>query len=132
MQINLRTLVLASAVMATAALTSIPAVAAHAGATILHVPFAFSVAGKTLAAGDYMVKCDSNNIISLQSADASQHFSWVTNITPENGGRVVLRFGNNGQIHVLEAVQFGALVTAPLARHSGKTEDISPSYAVDR
>lgn len=131
MKLNLRTLVLASAVTATAALASIPALAATAGAATLHVPFRFSVAGRVLPAGNYIVKRDTNNFISLQTEDASRNYTWITN-PADNDGRIVLRFGVEGQKHVLESVQYGALVTPRLARHSGKTEDISPQYTVGR
>lgn len=131
MKMNLRTLVLASAVMTAAVLTSIPAMAAITGATILHVPFAFTADGKTLSAGDYTVKRD-GDIVRLQSADASQNFAWVTLVAPGNGGRVVLRFSNDGRMHALESVQFDAVATPPLTRHTRKAEDISPENVVGR
>ena len=131
MQMNLRTLVLASAAMAAAALTSIPAVAAITGATTLHVPFSFTADGKILSAGDYTVKRD-GDIVRLQSADASQNFAWVTIGAPGNDGRVVLSFTDNGQMHALETVQYEAVVTPRLTRHSRKAEDISPQYVVGR
>jgi len=133
MQNNLRTLTLAaSAAFATAALTSIPAMAATANAATVHVPFAFSVAGKTLPSGDYTVKRDPDNITRIQSSDASQRFAWVTVAAPQNDDRVALRFTGIGTIHVLESIQFGALTTPTLVTHAGKTEEISPEYAIAR
>jgi hypothetical protein len=132
MKLNLRTLVLASAVTATAALASIPALAATAGATLLHVPFSFTVAGKALPAGDYFVKRDTWNFISLQSTDASRNYVWISRAAEKNDGGVSLHFGVDGQNHVLESVQYGALVTPRLANHVGSTEDITPQFKIDR
>jgi len=132
MKLSLRTLVLASAFTATAALASIPALAATAGATMLHVPFSFTVAGKSLPAGDYLVKRDTGNFISLASADGSSNHSWISNVGDKTDGRVVLHFGVDGQNHILESVQYGALVTPRLARHSANTEDITPQYKIGR
>ena len=126
MKLNLRTLVLASAVTATAALASIPALAATAGSTKLYVPFGFTVSGKALPAGNYLVKRDTGNFISLASADGSSNYSWISNVGDKADSNVVLHFGINGQNHVLESVQFGALVSPRLARHSARTEDITP------
>jgi hypothetical protein len=126
MKLNFRSLVLASAVTATAALVSIPALAATAGATQLYVPFSFTVAGKALPAGNYFVKRDTGNFISLAAADGSSNYSWISNVGDKADSNVVLHFGIDGQNHVLESVQFGALVSPRLARHSARTEDITP------
>lgn len=132
MKLNLRSLVLASAITATGALASFPALAATTGATQLYVPFSFTISGNTLPAGNYLVKRDSGSFISLAAADGSSSYTWISNVGGEADGKVVLHFGVDGQNHVLESVQYGTLASPRLARHSHKTEDITPQYKVGR
>ena len=62
-------IVLASAVVAAAAFTSIPAMAASEDAANINVPFNFTVHGKTLPAGAYKIRWDENgNYVTLQAA----------------------------------------------------------------
>lgn len=128
MQSKLSALVLASAVMA-AALTSIPAMASVSGATTVNVPFSFTVKGNTLPAGQYRVQRDSSgSFLTLQGKNGGKSFVWVANVAAGSDNRVVLRFADDGQMHALESIQFGPMVTPRLARHTGKSEDITPQY----
>ena len=105
-------IVLASAVMASAALA--PNTAA---AETVKVPFNFTVAGQTWPAGVYSVKKDSSgNLVTLSSRDAKKNFSCV--IGPGAPGPtetlVTLRFDNMGETHSLRFVQYGSLISSPL------------------
>jgi hypothetical protein len=126
MRINLSTLVLASAAMATVALTAIPAMAS--ATTTVKVPFSFTVDGKECPAGVYSVQRDSpGNVVRLLSKDASQSFSWIAGWSADkDGNRVVLSFDQLGQTHLLRSVQYGPLATPRLDKKSIKSEDISP------
>ena len=132
MKLNLRSLVLASAITETAALASFPALAATTGATLLYVPFSFTVSGDTLPAGNYLVKRDTGNFISLAAADGSSNYSWISSVGEKGDGKVVLHFAIDGQNHILDSVQYGTLASPHLVRHSRKTEDITPQYKVGR
>jgi hypothetical protein len=119
---------LASAAFAAAALSTIPAMASTSAT--LKVPFSFTVDGKNLPAGDYIVqRDDTQQFVSLQSRDSSQKFLWIANPSATHTDRVILRFDPQGETHVLESVQFGPLVTSNLNRRSKKAEDVSPQYA---
>jgi hypothetical protein len=111
MKINVRSLVLASAVLATAAVTVPTAMAA----TTLDVPFAFTVGNETCPAGHYLVERDSNgNAVKLIGATTS--FTW--GVHPGDPAptdtRVVLKFDDDGSAHALSAIQYGSLTTSRL------------------
>ena len=126
MKLKLSTFSLASAVMAAAALTTLPAVAETS--TTLNVPFSFTVDGQSLPAGDYAVKRDDRgNFVRLQGKDASQSFVWTAASAGTKTDRVILKFDGRGTTHVLESVQCGPLVTSRLDRKNHK-EDISPAF----
>jgi hypothetical protein len=121
MRFNFPTLVLASAVLATAALAIQPALAET---KTLDVPFAFTVNGQSLPAGQYTVQRDDNgNFLKLKNKDASQAFAWVASPSAARSNRVVLRFEHQGKIHALYSVQYGAMVTPRLDK---KTKDAKP------
>jgi hypothetical protein len=127
MRSKLSTFILASTALAAAALTTLPAVAATS--TTLNVPFSFTVGGKSLPAGEYLVQRDSSgNIVRLKGKDASQSFAWVAAPAATKSDRVILKFDPQGQTHALQSVQYGPLVTTTLDRKSKKAEDMSPQY----
>lgn len=127
MKIKFSTLVLASAALAAAALTTIPAMAATT--TTLNVPFSFTVNGHSLPAGQYSVQRDtSGNFLRLQGKDGSENFLWVAAATSGDTGRVILRFDEQGQTHALHSVQYGPAVTTRLDRKTRKHEGVAPQY----
>jgi hypothetical protein len=119
MKITIRSLVLALAVLATAALTIKTAMAA----TTLNVPFAFTVGNETCPAGHYMVERDSNGG-AIKLVGATKSFTW--GIHPGDAAptdtRVVLKFDDNGSDHALSAIQYGPLTTSRLDKRSMSQE----------
>jgi hypothetical protein len=123
MKINFRTFVLASAVVASAALTTIPAVAATS--TTLKVPFSFTIDGHVLPAGEYSVVRDINhNFVHLRSANSSDEYTWVGSGSADRADRVVMTF--NAENHALETVQSGAVITPRIDKKSKTRESMSP------
>ncbi|MGA2046741.1 MAG: hypothetical protein ABSG96_03570 [Terracidiphilus sp.] len=128
MRSKLSTFVLASAALAAAALSTIPAMASTA--TTLNVPFRFTVDGKNLPAGKYMVvREDGHDFVRLKSVDSSYSFVWMASPNASRSDRVILKFEPQGETHVLESVQSGPLVTRILNRKSKTTEDVSAQEA---
>ena len=116
MQSILRKLVLAPAVMASAALATGSAMAE----TPINVPFSFSVAGKTFPAGRYIVERDSHRAaVTLVTPDRSESVSWL--IGPGSPAptetKVALKFAEVGPTHVLESIQYGAQITNRLDKN---------------
>ena len=123
MKTNFRTFVLASAVVAVAAMATIPAVA-ETSAT-LKVPFSFTVYGHTFPAGDYAVVRSTNlAFLRLQNQNSSEGYSWIAGPSETKRDRVVLRF--NGQNHALESVQFGVVISPRLDKKSKEKESVVP------
>ena len=124
MQFNFGKLALASAAMAVLSVASLPAMAESA---TLKVPFNFTVGAKECPAGVYSVQRDSSgNLVTLQSKETSQIFTWIAGIyTDTNPRKVILKFDADGQDHALRSVQYGQVVTGRLDKKSRKTEDIS-------
>jgi hypothetical protein len=114
MQIKFTTSILAPAIMAAAALATIPAVAETAN---VKVPFNFTVAGQNLPAGNYSVQRDSpGNFIRLQSRQSSQSFAWIASASAssQKTAAASLIFDRDGQKYTLQSVQAGPLVTPRL------------------
>jgi hypothetical protein len=115
MKITIRSLVLASAFLATAALT-VPAAMA---ATTLNVPFAFTVGNETCPAGHYLVERD-NTGNAVKLVGATQSFTW--GIHPgdpaPSSTRVVLKFDDTDSGHALSEIQYGPLTTSRLDKKS--------------
>jgi YD repeat-containing protein len=131
MQTKFRSLILASAAIAAAAMTSIPATAVSA--TTLNVPFNFTVEGKTLPAGQYSIQRDDlGRFVRLQSQDAAQHLLWIAQPSDADTNRVVLRFEEHGQEHVLQYVQYGRLISPRLTAKAKKGENMAPEFQVSR
>jgi len=123
MQSRLSRLILAPAVLAVAAFATIPAMAET---TTVKVPFSFTVAGKSLPAGQYSIQRDTlGTFVRLQSEDASQSFSWVADPSGVNRALVVLKFDEAGQTHALRSIQYGSLVTGTLDKKKKAAEHAS-------
>jgi hypothetical protein len=122
-------LLLASAVVAGAALTTNAAMAA----TTVKVPFSFTVAGKILPAGDYLVKHDSTgSFVILENRESRQSFTWVLGPgRPEpNSHKIVLNFDAADQTHALESIQYGSMTTARLDnRHKSLSSEQASARA---
>lgn len=109
----LRKLALVPAVMAAAALLTTSAMAE----TTIKVPFNFTVGGKVFPAGRYVVeRDDSGGFVSLINRDVPKAASWV--LTPGEPGpaenKIALKFDMVGNTHVLQSIQYGALITSKL------------------
>jgi len=108
----LQNVIFASAIASTALATN-----SAMAATRLDVPFNFTAAGKSLPAGSYVVKRDSTGgFVTLESVDASRSFSWL--LTPGSpqptDKKIVLRFDDEANTHVLQSIQFGSMITQRL------------------
>jgi hypothetical protein len=128
MKLNFRTSILASAIVAAAALAINPALAETRTVT---VPFDFTVGTTNLPAGAYIVeKATFGNFVKLQDKDSSKSFTWVATPSAGKSGRIILRFEEQGQTHALQSIQYGSLVTPKLTPKSkaaqGRIEEISP------
>jgi hypothetical protein len=131
MQTKFRSLILASAAVAAAAITSIPAMAVSA--TTLNVPFSFTVEGKTLPAGLYSIERDDRGVfVKLESQDSSQHLLWIAHAGDSDNSRVVLRFEEHGQEHVLQSVQYGRLISPRLTSKAKKGESMAPEFEIQQ
>jgi len=116
----IRTAILASAVVATVALASTSAMAAT-----LKVPFTFMVGGKQCPAGTYTVQRGINSgVVTISDENGTRNFTWVLRPgDPAPGDKaVVMRFGAEGQTHVLETVQYGSQVAKAWGGKSTRTE----------
>jgi hypothetical protein len=112
----LRNLALAPALMAAAALMTTSAMAE----TAIKVPFNFTVGGKVFPAGHYVVeRDDSGSFVSLINRDVPVVASWV--LTPgspaPNENKIALKFDQVGNTHVLQSIQYGAMITSKLDKN---------------
>ena len=104
--------VLASAVAAAAFLT-----ATAEAQTTLQIPFCFNVGGSTLPAGTYSLeRGPRNGFVILRSTATPASFSWT--LSPGEPAptdtRIVLRFDQVGEVHMLRSVQYRSLTTSRL------------------
>ena len=130
MKFKFTTLVLATAALATAALTINTA---GAEANKVNVPFSFKVAGKVLPAGEYSVERDRNgNFIKLQGKDPAQLVIVVASAMAADGKLVSLKFDTQNNEHVLETIQYGHMISSRLDKGSKSHEDVSPQYIPSR
>lgn len=121
MRLSLQSLVLAPAIMVAAALTSQPASAA-----VLHVPFAFTVSGQTMPAGEYTVNQDSHQaFVTLSSVDGSKKFNWILGPgDPGPGSKgVIMKFAPTENGYNLRSIQYNAMVTPKLDKKTHQNED---------
>jgi len=116
MQAILHRVVFASAVIMLAVFASSRAVAET---QTVKVPFSFTIAGETFPAGDYSVsRDDSANFITVSPKGSARSFSTV--VGPGAPGpqerKIALNFGEVGQTHVLQSIQYGPKITRNLDR----------------
>jgi len=115
--------ILAPAIMAAAALATIPTIAE---AATVNVPFDFTVAGQTLPAGAYSVQHDSyRNLVTLQSRKTSRSFSWIASPSGALNPSVTLKFDQQGNSHTLHSIQSGPFVTSDLDKKTAASERMS-------
>jgi hypothetical protein len=127
MRLSLHSLVLAPALLAAAALTPQPASAA-----VLHVPFAFTMSGQTMPAGQYTVARDNRgSFVTLTTPDGKQSFTWLIAAgEPDPGATgVVLRFDPTNAGYTLRSIQYNAMITPVLDKKSRQTED-RPAHVI--
>jgi hypothetical protein len=121
MRLSLHSLVLAPALLAAAALTPQPASAA-----VLHVPFAFTVSGHSMPAGEYTVTRDTRgSFVILTSPDGKQSFNWIIgpgDQDPHSTG-VAMRFDPTEAGYQLQSIRYNALTTPILDKKSRQSED---------
>jgi hypothetical protein len=129
MKSTLSKIVLASAVVAAAAFASIPAMASASDSVSINVPFSFTVNGKSLPAGTYQVRWDRTGFVTMQSNSAVETFLWNPYETATTDPRVTLRFKEQGEQHVLQSIQYGAMSTPRLTQKTRKNEEMAPINA---
>lgn len=117
MKLNLRNLVLSSAVLC--------ASTAFAAETRLDVPFDFTVKNHAYHAGSYRVEIDpTGSMVKLSSINlSSQPVMWI--VSPGNSlpqAKVRLTFDVVGKDHMLRTIQYGALVTPDLDKRPNGVE----------
>jgi hypothetical protein len=117
MRINLHSQILASTVLALAALATHPAMAQAR----LNVPFNFVAAGHTYPAGTYTVMQDkSMDVVALlgEGQSLAQIAGTEDNL---NAAKVSLKFERVGNTYYLSTMQYGQLVTPRLDRKIKET-----------
>jgi hypothetical protein len=121
MRLNIPSLILAPALLAAAALTPQPASAA-----VLHVPFAFTVAGQTLPAGSYTVDRDSTaGYVTLKSPDGRKSFNWLVGPgepAPYSTG-IAMSFDSTGSGYALRSIRYNAQITSRIDKKLHQNED---------
>src|SRR5258708_6743232 len=121
MRLSLPTLVLAPALLAAAAVMP-----QHASAAVLHVPFAFTVNGHNLPAGDYTVDTQLNgDAVMLATADRSLQLTWLLLPGDPAPGetKVIMKFDAGDSGYQLRSIQYRALITNRLDKKSYGSED---------
>lgn len=114
MRIGTHTSLLAPAILAAAAFTAQPALAANRA----NVPFDFVAAGQLCPAGAYTVERGKTGM-SIQLHGAAHTFTWAAgpgNPSPSNQ-QVILLFDRAGNTPVLRSIQYHAIVTNRLDRN---------------
>jgi hypothetical protein len=105
--------VLAPAVLAAGVLAANSAMAE----TTVKVPFNFTAGGKVCPAGYYTVeKQTSGSFVTLVHKGYPETFTWVVGpgtVDPTDT-KVALKFDQSGSAHVLQAIQYGSLMTSRL------------------
>lgn len=121
MRSTLRKLFTVSALVAAAALATIPATAQNR----FDVPFSFTVNGKACPPGHYLLlRSDSGDVVSLVSVSNSQKYAWI--LMPGNAGpddpRVLVNFDQFGDKYALQSIQYEGLETATIDRKERRFE----------
>jgi hypothetical protein len=121
MRLSLHSLVLTPVLLAAAVVTP-----QHASAAVLHVPFAFTVSGQSLPAGDYsVVPALGGDTVVLYSASQRKTFSWLLAPGEPNPGDrgVIMRFDNTDSGYALRSIQYHAAITRQLDKKSHQNDD---------
>ena len=91
--------------------------------TAFNVPFSFNVGHSLLPAGIYSVERSGapwGKFVTLRSVQTSSTFTWT--ISPgqplPTDTRVVLKFDEMGQAHLLRSVQYHSMITSRLDGHT--------------
>ena len=109
--------VLAPAALAAFALAANAAMAE----TTLKVPFDFTAGGKACPAGYYTVNHDdTGSFVTLAHKGSSEVFTYVVGpgSADPTDSKVSLKFDKLGESHVLQSIQYGALMTSRLDKKS--------------
>lgn len=86
-------------------------ISANAQSTKVNIPFAFTVAGRTLAAGEYRFTFNPpTSIITIESEDSRSQFVMSAPLKSAEGGRSFLRFYCYGNSRVLQEVSISGTV----------------------
>jgi len=114
MRLTLPSFVLASALLAAVAVTPKPASAA-----VLHVPFAFTVSGQNLPAGEYTVKREMRSNFVVLTNPEGRSFNWYIGPGDAEPGStsVIMRFDPSDSGYALRNIQYGSMITPQLDKH---------------
>lgn len=120
MRISPRSLVLASAVLVSAAFTI-----QTAAAETVRVPFNFKVNGKPMPAGTYQVQRNGlNSFVSLEGPAANQSYMWT--LAPGDAApassEVKVTFAKYGSDYELRQIQYHSQITHRLDTRKAKAE----------
>lgn len=112
------------AVIMAAALATSQAVAET---TTIKVPFSFKVAGETFPAGDYRIRHDNGNFVTLAAKDSSQSFTSVIGPGAPSPWeyKIALNFDLVGNAHLLQSIQYGTMITRKLDKNAVESERVS-------
>lgn len=120
MRINVPRIMLAPAVLAAAFFTAQPVLAAPTYR--VHVPFDFVVSGKTLPAGDYMVRPDNlSQNVALEGKSVAMTWILGPGDPKPSDRRVILTFDKIGDDHMLRTVQVGPMITSRIDKKYAKS-----------
>jgi hypothetical protein len=126
MKITRHSLISAAAVLATAALSLTPAMAA----TKVNVPFSFVASGKSFPAGVYTVDRGSLRDTLRMQDSTGNTLTWIglpADINPTGSmasatNRTVLKFDVVGEKYLLRTVQYGSAITSRLDKKARELE----------
>lgn len=121
MRLSLHSLVLAPVFAVAAAVTP-----QAASAAVLHVPFAFTVSGQNLPAGDYSVdRAMNGGIVTLLSRESGKSFNWILGPGDDAPGTtgVAMRFDLTDDGYALHNIRYNAYVTSTLDKKSHESVD---------
>jgi hypothetical protein len=120
MQSMMRSLLLAPAMLAGAALATNSALA-----TTLNVPFSFTANGKVCPAGRYEINEDmQRSVVTLRNPAHAFSFAWLTSPgdPAPTATTVLMQFDRSDQGYQLRRVQYGPMVTSQLDKKSKHAE----------